>query len=382
MKKLNLTNTVLLLIVAFFILSCNSNTNKNRKKYIESKTSVKYAKGFDIQYFDTIIKLIINKPYQGANSQHEYILVRNRFETPTLKVTKNIIQIPVKKVIATSTTHIPMIEALEEENSLIGFPNTNYISSKKTRKLIDKGVIQEIGMDANLNTEIVIDLNPDLIIGFSVNGTNKSLETLKRAGIPIIYNGAWLEETPLGRAEWLKFFGVLYDKKEMADSIFNEIEKNYLEIKSIASKKDQKPTILSGAMFKDVWNIPAGDSFMAHFFKDANTNYLWKDTKGTGSLQLNFENILDTGQQADLWIGPGSFTTKEDLFNSNPHYANFKAFKSGNIYTFSKKKGATGGIVYYELGALRPDLILKDIIKISYPDLLKNEPFSFFDTVK
>ena len=362
------------------LVSCNQN-KKVKEINTKSKALVKYAKGFDIEEFENYFVLVIKNPYQNSEVRYEYILAKDNYDVKIAKSNSTVIKIPVKKVIATSTTHIPMIEALEEENSLVGFPNMNYVSSTKTRGLIDKGFVKEVGMDANLNTEIIIDLNPDVIIGFSVNANNKSLETIMRTGITVIYNGAWLEETPLGRAEWLKFFGILYDKKEFADSIFNEIERNYLEIKNIATKKSKQPTILSGAMFKDVWNIPAGDSFVAQFFKDANTDYLWKDSKGAGSLQLNFENVLDKGQQADIWVGPGSFFTKENLLNSNPHYANFKAFKTGNIYTFSKRKGATGGTIYYELGALRPDLILKDIIKIAYPELLTTEEFSFFDKV-
>ena len=368
------------LSILMLLFSCNQNKNKVGIN-TEFNTLVNYSKGFDIQEYNGYYKLIIKTPYQNSKESLEYFLTKDGFDNSTLKNTANIIQIPVKKVVATSTTHIPMIEALDEENSLIGFPNMNYISSIKTRKLIDSGMVKEIGMDANLNTEIVIDLNPDLIIGFSVSASNKSLETLKRTGISVIYNGAWLEETPLGRAEWIKFFGVLYDKTTLADSIFKEIESNYLQIKNIAAKKESISTVLSGSMFKDVWNVPAGESFVAQFLKDANTDYLWKDSKGTGSLNLNFENVLDKGQYADLWIGPGSLVTKEEMLNSNPHYGNFKAFKTDNMYTFSKKKGATGGTIYYELGALRPDLILKDIIKIAHPDLLPEYTMTFFDKV-
>lgn len=374
--------TYLLLFGIIYLFSSCAKSKKEDIKPTQTNTLVKYAKGFDIQLFKKQIKLTINNPYQDSDTKFEYFLVKKNSDDPILKASQNTIQIPIKKVIATSTTHVPMIEALDEENSLVGFPNTNYVSSEKTRKLIDQGAIQEIGMDANLNTEIVIDLNPDLIIGFSVNARNKSLEAIKKSGIQVIYNGAWLEETPLGRAEWLKFFGALYDKMELADSIFNIIEENYLQLKKTGGQTQTQPTVLSGAMFKDIWNMPAGESFVAQFLKDANTNYLWKETKGTGSLQLNFENVLDQGQNAELWIGPGSYTSKEGLLNANPHYGNFNAFNTGDIYTFSKRKGTTGGTIYYELGALRPDLILKDIIKIAHPGLLKDEEFTFFDRME
>lgn len=370
-----------IVILSLTITSCLKK-DRQEVKSNSNDSFIKYAKGFAIQEFDTHFILKINTPYQDSKTQYEYILAKENYDANTNSNNAEIIKIPISKVIATSTTHIPMIEALQEEKSLVGFPNTYYVSSTKTRKLIDEGFVKEVGMDANLNTEIIIDLNPDIIIGFSVDANNKSLEAMKRMGIDVIYNGAWLEEAPLGRAEWLKFFGVLYNKTALADSIFNEIEKSYITAKEIASKTASQPTILSGAMFKDIWNMPAGNSFVAQFFKDANTNYLWKDTKGAGSLQLNFENVLDIGQMAEIWIGPGSYISKEGLLNANPHYANFNSFKTGNVYTFSKKKGATGGTIYYELGALRPDLLLKDIIKISHPELLTNEAFTFFDKIE
>jgi iron complex transport system substrate-binding protein len=209
------------------------------------------------------------------------------------------------------------------------------------------------------------------------------LTTVQKAGISVIYNGDWLEETPLGRAEWIKFFGVLYKKEKQADSIFNTIETNYLEAKKIALKATTKPTILSGAiMSKDIWNLPAGESFVAQFLKDANLNYLWKNSKGKGSLSLSFESVFDTGKNADFWIAPGYFSSKEQLLQSNQIYAEFTAFKNDSIYTPSTKKGKTGGVIYYELAPTRPDLVLKDIIKITNPNLLPNYELTFFEKMQ
>ena len=170
-----------------------------------------------------------------------------------------------------------MVELLNEETSIVGFPYSKYISSEKTRVLIDNGAIKEIGKENSLNTEILLDLKPQLVVGYSVSSADKSLTTIKKAGINVIYNGDWLEQTPLGRAEWIKFFGVLFDKEKQADSIFKVIETNYKQAKNIALNSSKKATILSGAiMSKDIWNLPAGDSFVAQFLKDANVNYLWK----------------------------------------------------------------------------------------------------------
>ena len=210
-----------------------------------------------------------------------------------------------------------------------------------------------------------------------------ALSTIQKVGINVIYNGDWLEETPLGRAEWIKFFGILFDKEKKADSIFNVIEANYLNAKKIALKAPKKPSILSGAiMSKDIWNLPAGESFVAQFLKDANLNYLWKDSKGKGSLSLSFESVFDKAKNANFWITPGYFSSKEQLMQSNQIYAQFDAFNNNKIYTPINKKGKTGGVIYYELASTRPDLVLKDIIKITNPDLLTDYKFTFFEKMK
>jgi iron complex transport system substrate-binding protein len=276
-----------------------------------------------------------------------------------------------------------MIEMLQEETAIVGFPYAQYISSEKTSALVANGKIKEIGKEGSLNTEILLDLQPELVVGYSISSVDKSLTMIQKAGIPVIYNGDWLEETPLGRAEWIKFFGLLFDKEKQADSLFKRIENDYLIAKNTAKKATKKPTILSGAiMSKDIWNLPAGESFVSQFLKDANLDYLWGNTKGKGSLSLSFESVFDKGKNADFWISPGYFSSKEQLLQSNAIYAEFKAFKNDQIYTATLKKGKTGGVWYYELASTRPDLVLKDIIKITQPQLLPNYKLTFFEKMR
>ena len=368
------------LLLVVFSFSCKKERIKETVAPIP-KSTIKYAKGFDIVIENGLKKLIIKTGYQNATTIFEYLILNKTTKKATLN--NQTIQVPIKEIVVTSTTHIPMVELLNEESSIVGFPHTTYISSEKTRALIDTGKIKEIGKESALNTEILLNLQPELVVGYSITSADKSLTTVQKAGISVIYNGDWLEETPLGRAEWIKFFGVLYNKEKQADSIFNAIETNYLKAQKIALKAALKPTILSGAiMSKDIWNLPAGESFVAQFLKDANLNYLWKDSKGKGSLSLSFESIFDTGRNADYWIAPGYFLSKEQLLQSNQIYEEFTAFKNDRIYTPSIKKGKTGGVIYYELAPTRPDLVLKDIIKITNPDLLPNYELTFFEKMQ
>ncbi|MFK8060017.1 MAG: ABC transporter substrate-binding protein [Polaribacter sp.] len=380
MKKT--THNLFVFFFIFISFSCKKEVVKVDKK-AKTETSIKYAKGFNIVKENGVKKLIIKSAYKNSDEVSTFLIGKKGKHDVTKELLPFDILTPINKIVVTSTTHIPMVELLNEETSIIGFPYAKYVSSKKTRVLIDEGKITEIGKESSLNTEILLDLQPELVVGYSVSSADKSLTTIKKAGINVIYNGDWLEETPLGRAEWIKFFGVLFDKEKQADSIFKVIEANYLDAKNIALKADKKSTILSGAiMSKDIWNLPAGGSFVAQFLKDANLEYLWKGSTGKGSLSLSFESVFDKGQNADFWIAPGYFSTKKQMLKSNEIYAQFDAFKNDEIYTPTTKKGKTGGVIYYELAGTRPDLVLKDMIKITNPDLLPNYTLTFFEKMK
>jgi iron complex transport system substrate-binding protein len=164
--------------------------------------------------------------------------------------------------------------------------------------------------------------------------------------------------------------------------LFDSIEKEYNSVLELAKKTKSQPTIFAGAIYEDQWFLPQGDSWAAYFLKEANGNYLWKDSKGTGSLALSFESVLEKAQNADFWIGPGQFTSIQEILDKNPNYIHFKAVKNKNVYSFSTKKGTTGGVIYYELAQNRPDLVLKDIVKILHPEVLSEHELFFFEKLK
>jgi iron complex transport system substrate-binding protein len=378
------------LLILFIILSLFGCKDSKTHKTSDSTTAVinetnSYAKGFQIKKLKTHTLLEILNPWPNAEKSFKYLIVtenqlkQNSFSSSDYDA---IITVPINKIVVTSTTHIPSLELLNMETNLIGFPGTDYISSEKTRLLIDKGIVRELGKNEGINTEVLIDLNPDIVVGFGIDGNNKSFETLKNSGIPILYNGDWVESSPLAKAEWIKFFGVLFNKEHQADSIFNSIEKDYLKAKKEALNIKFKPTVLSGAMHKDVWYLPSGNSPEAQLLKDANVNYLWSETNGNGSLALSFETVFNTAQHANIWISPSYYATLNDLKKANEHYTTFDAYKNNAVFTFSNTKGKTGGVLYYELGIARPDLVLKDLIKICHPELLEDYQPYFFKPLK
>lgn len=353
----------------FIVFSCK----KTEKPIVavEESNMVEYAKGFILNQYPDFTLLSVKKPFDESEPADHYVLAAQDAVVPDSLSAYTKITVPVKRLVVTSTTHIPMVEALEEEDRLVGFPNTSYISSPLTRKRIEKGDITDLGKEEHINLELLIDLNPDVLIAFSMKNGNAMLRNVKKSGIAVLYNNDWLEETPLGRAEWIKFFGALFQKDRAADSIFNHIEKSYLTAAELAKNAKTRPTVLAGVLFKDTWNLPGGDSFVAQFLKDANTDYLWADTPGTGSLQLGFEAVYDKGHNADFWIAPGHYNSRAQLLSANGQYKNFKAFADDHVYSFTLEKGPTGGTVYYEFAPLNPHLVLRDIIKTTHPELLE-----------
>ncbi|WP_340139852.1 ABC transporter substrate-binding protein [Christiangramia echinicola] len=363
----------LFLFLSLTTLACKDSSKSQKTTSNEGiEMSIENAKGFTIKEFQGYSLIEVKTPWPDAEKPFRYIFKESGSTLPENLKYDQIIQVPVEKVVITSTTHIPAIEALNKENTIKGFPGLNYISSDKTRKLIDKGEISELGQNENINTEVLIELAPNVVIGFAINASNKSFETIQKTGIPVIYNGDWTEQTPLGKAEWIKFFGALYGKENEATEIFNEIKSEYNSAKELAQTAENSPNVISGAMYNDNWYMPYGNSWQAQFLKDANANYLYADTQGDGSLSLAFESVLEKAEDAEYWVSSGQFTSYEQLFNESEHYKRFNAVKNKNVYSVSLSQGETGGILFYELGPQRPDLILKDLISIFHPDLLKD----------
>ncbi|MFS4456768.1 ABC transporter substrate-binding protein [Maribacter sp. 2304DJ31-5] len=378
---------ILLLSCLFVFFGCK----QVQKETLSHKTTgnminMDYANGFTVQKSDTGITIInITSPWPGAETAFKYALVpKEKMAMITLNkdAYDAIVAVPVERIIVTSTTHISALDALGVEDKLVGFPNTDLISSEKTRKRIQEGYVRDLAINENLNTEYVIASRPDVLVGFGINNENKAYETIKRAGVPLVYNGEWIEETPLGKAEWIKFFAPFFGKEKMADSIFTKIKKEYRDAKKLALNAKNKPTVLTGGLYKDVWHVAGGKSWMAQFLKDAQADYLWSGNKRTGGIPLSVEAVIHKAQNADFWFNPSLHTSYSEMLEANRHYKQFHAFKNKTVFSNCISKGATGGLIYYELAPQRPDLVLKDLIHIFHPELLPKHKLFFFKPLK
>ncbi len=355
------------------------NKVQNTTDTSKSNNEIEFAKGLSIQNFEDFTIVSVSNLWPESTLTFKYITHKKGVQIPDSLQHLTAIEIPVQTSVVTSTTHIPGLTLLDVSESLVGFPNLDYISSLKVRAQIEAGSVREVGSNLSLNTEVLLDLSPDVMIAFGVDGQRESHVLLQKAGIPIVYNGDWMEQNPLGRAEWIKLFGVLYDKQTEANALFNQIKNDYQEAKKLSQIVSNKPTVMAGSIYEETWYLPQGESWAAQFLKDANADYLWQSSTGNGSLSLSFETVLEQAQNADFWIGPGQFTSYQAMLDSNPNYAYFKAFQDRKVYSFSSKKGKTGGVIYYEEASSRPDLVLKDLIKILHPNLLPDYELYFFE---
>lgn len=370
--------SLLAVIIALISVGCKKSETAD-KLNIVVENSVSHAKGFSIFDYGNYSVVKVSNPWPNANKDYTYVLKEKDAKVPDSLASFTTVNVPVKSIIVTSTTHIPSLEMLGVENSLIGFPQLDYISSEKVRANIDAKKVRELGQNQSLNTEVIIDLQPDVIIGYGIDNNNPTIDNLQKSGLKVLLNGDWNETTALGKAEWIKLFGALYGLEEKAEKLFSDIEKSYNETLALAKSANQKPTVLAGAMFENKWYLPQGKSWGAELITQGGGRYLWSDSEGTGSLSLPFETVLEKAKDAEFWIGPGQFTSLSEMKSANAHYAQFKAFQTKNVYSFSSKKGKTGGVIYFELAPNRPDLVLKDIVKILHPELLPNYELYFFE---
>ena len=368
-----------ILFITAIIIACNGKRSSDKEQGARSSANVaiKYAEGFTIHTQGDAKLVTVTYPFQGAKSGYEYLLVPHGKDVPPHHKNTTVIFVPVHDIVCTSTTHIPLLDYLNETDKLVGFPTTDYISSEKMRRRVDAGKVMDLGIDKGLNLERLAVLNPDVLMGYTMTGDYGQFRKIESLGIPVVINAEYLEQHPLGRAEWIKFMGLLFGKERMADSVFTVIEKNYLDSKALVKEDDKLPTVLSGIVYGDAWFLPGGQNYAARLFRDAGCQYLWADTESNGFLQLSFETVYHQGRDADLWIGTGTYKSLAELAAADRRYADFKAFRNRQVYNYDARQGATGGNEFLELGYLRPDLILRDLVRIAHPRLLPDHELYF-----
>lgn len=358
------------------LISCIS---KKETKENPIDPHLKYAQGFTIQNLNDGNKWVeVGYPYQGASAGYKYLLVKKGNKIPVHDKAVQVITIPIESIVCTSTTHIPLLDYLGETDKLIGFPTTDYISSEKMRKRMDEGKVKDIGTDKGMNLEELFLLKPSMVMGYAMTSDLGQLKKIKELGIPVVINAEYLERHPLGRAEWIKFMALFFNKEKAADSVFKSIEKQYLSTRDLIKDTTAKPTVMSGMVYGDGWFMPGGKNYAAQLLRDAGCNYLWGETDSNGFLQISFESVFAKAKEADLWIGVADYKSLSGIAAADKRYALFKPFREKKVYTYNARQGAKGGSEFLELGYLRPDIILEDLLRIAHPELLPGYQLYFY----
>jgi len=367
-----------LLALSILMARCSEKqTESSVHSETDTSTHLRYAQGFKVSHRGSVKMVEVGIPFPGARTGFKYLLVPRGEPVPGNIDGARVIYTPLRSIICTSTSHIPLLDYLGESNKLTGFPSTDYISSEKVRARIDSGFVQDMGVDKSMNLERLAMLRPDVVMGYTMTSDYGQFKKIEELGVPVVINAEFLEKHPLGRAEWIKFMALFFDKEREADSIFNVIEKNYLETKLLAKSAKNKPTVLSGIVYGDAWFMPGGKNYASQILKDAGCAYLWQENESNGFLELSFESVFEKAHEADLWIGVGSNANLAQLKALDHRYTRFKPFVQRQVYTSDAKHGAKGGSEFLELGYLRPDIILKDLVKIAHPDISLNHELYF-----
>lgn len=368
-----------LLIACLFLLGCTDRKTlqENDARSPLASTNIKYATGFKVHALGNSKLVEVSYPFQGARSGYSYLLVPKGQIPPAHDPDARVIYTPLESIVCTSTTHIPLLDYLGETEKLIGFPTTDYISSQKMRARIAEGKIMELGVDKGLNLERLALLKPGVVMGYTMSSDYGQFKKMEALGIPVVINGEYLEQHPLGRAEWIKFMALFFNREKEADSVFSMIEKNYNQTKDALGQNPDKPTVLSGVVYGDAWFLPAGENYAAKLFRDAGCQYLWEEAPGNGFLEVSFESVYERAHTASLWIGTGTFRNLDEIRSADVRYTRFDAFGKKNVYNYDARMGETGGNEFLELGYLRPDLILMDLVKIAHPELLPDHTLFF-----
>ena len=372
-------------IIALLIFSgCRYSNNRTTDEISDKVNQITKAERFTLEKKNGWTEIKIINPWQGASGVNQvFYLVKRGTKMATLPDSSSVIFVPVRKIICTSTTHIAMIEALGEVNSVVGVSGTNLIYSPEVIKNVNKGLVGDIGYDANLNKELIIKLSPDLIMIYGIGSESTGyVGKVKELGIKVIMNADYLETDPLSRTEWIKLFGALYCKENLADSIFESEVEKYIKLKKyIEQNISVRPKVLLGLPFKDTWYVSSGNSFISKLISDAGGDYLWRDTESSISMPYGIENVYLRGLTADYWLNVGSISSRNEISAVDQRLNDLPCFKNDNLFNNNKRVTSNGGNDYWESGSLYPHLLLKDIATILHPEVFEDHELVYYKKI-
>jgi iron complex transport system substrate-binding protein len=352
--------------------------------YFPDKAVLEYAEGFSVEYFKNYKVVTVKESYEGG-SPERYLLFQCGTPRPNVAgepAPAAVVSVPVESLFSESTTHLPPIVDLGRLEVLTGVGSATYLTTEPVLRRIAEGKVLEYAPRAAINAELVISSSPSVLMATGV--ASADFAVIRNAGIPVVANAEWLESTPLGRAEWIKYVSLFLNEEARAQRHFETIVRNYT---TLASKmrtipgKD-RPRVMTGMAERGLFTVAGGKSYVAELIADAGGVYVWADSRRRGALTVDLETAIERASQADIWINGGVWPTLDLMQSEEPRYARFKAFRLGQVWLYDRHVSSGGGNDYWARGVTRPDLILADLVKIFHPGMAPDHEFQWYRQVK
>lgn len=347
--------------------------------YFPDKSEIEYAEGFEVEYFGSYKVIRVVRPWRDSDVTFTYVLVQCGTPVPEGYEDAAIIEVPVSTAVSMSTTYLPHFVELGLIDHLVGVDEFDFVYSPEIRERIDAGELVELGGGTAVNVEQTIDLDPDLILTYGLGIPDYDAHPmLLDAGLAVALNSDYMETSPLGRAEWIKFNAMFFNREAEANAYFDDAAGRYNELVALAAGAADRPTVLVNAMFSGTWYAAGGDSYIARLIADAGGDYLWSDDDSGGALSLSFEAVLERAQDADIWLNPNFWLSLDEGAAEDERYAEFAAFQNGRVYNNNQRIGELGANDYAEGGVVHPERVLEDLIAILHPELLPEHELFYF----
>ena len=352
--------------------------------YFPDKVQIDYAQGFQVEYRQHYKVVTVREPWRQATDVFQYVLVQCGAPVPEGFDRAQVIEVPAQTAIALSTTHLPHFTKLGILDRTIGINRIDRVNTPEVREKFDRGALVEVGSGSTLNVEAVLAARPDLVLTFGTgNAATDSHPKLLELGIPVAIVAEYMESSPLGRAEWLKFTALFFNREAEAEEVFAAIARRYETAARRARSVADRPTVFAGFGYKGTWHVPGGKSYVAQFLKDAGADYLWAEADATGSIPLDFEVVFDRAVDADFWLnGSQAWRTREDAIADDPRYGRFQALQAGRLFNNDARLNPSGGNDYWEGGTVNPDVVLADLMQIFHPKLAPDRELVYYRQVE
>ncbi|SFV28872.1 iron complex transport system substrate-binding protein [Devosia crocina] len=340
--------------------------------YFPEQSHPDYAEGFSVAYLDHY-KILTVTPPDTTEPSATYVLVQCGTPDPELGpelAGAPRIQIPIRSLFVGSTSANPALVAISAVPAITGVAQRDFIATAEVIDHIHTKPVVEYAPSGIANIEAALANRPDLLL--AAGGDETELQRIAGAGIPVAGFADWQETSPLGRAEWVKFVGLFFNAEAKANAAFDEVARSYQTATARVAgiPQSERPLVLSGQAFNGVFFAAGGRSFMAQLIGDAGGRYVFAENTSTGSFQIrDLELLVSRARSARVWIQASmNYLTLADIQAEDPRLAALPAAKAGQVWIPDALKGPNGGVQFYELGSMRPDLVLMDLISILHPD--------------